>query len=343
MSDGIDAAIGRAEGRHIPVLLAEVLSALQPLEGSVILDGTFGAGGYARALLEAGAARVIGLDRDAAALEAARDWAERYGERLTLVEHRFSALDAAAEGAGASKLDGIALDIGVSSMQLDEGERGFSFMRDGPLDMRMGRHGISAADLVNEAAEAALADVFFHLGEDRAARRIAKTVVAARKEARIETTGRLAALIESVSPKQRPGQPHPATRAFQALRIAVNDELGELMRGLAAAERVLEEGGRLAVVSFHSLEDRIVKRFLAERSGRGGGRSRHEPEINRRPPSFEIDKAGAVSPGPEELARNPRARSAKLRMARRSAAEPWPEPPSPQAGLDAAAVLARRA
>ena len=342
MSDGIDEALRQAEARHVPVLLDEVLSALQPIDNAVILDGTFGAGGYARAVLDAGAARVIGLDRDPTAHKAAAGWTPRYDGRLTLLEADFGGLDDAAAEAGAEALDGVTLDIGVSSMQLDQAGRGFSFMRDGPLDMRMGSHGISAEDLVNEASESALADIFFHLGEDRAARRLAKTIVQARKTERIATTGRLAALIESVSPKQRPGQPHPATRAFQALRICVNDELGALMRGLAAAERALKPGGRLAVVSFHSLEDRIVKRFLAERSGRGAGRSRHEPEINLKSPSFEIDKAGVVSPGPEELARNPRARSAKLRAARRSAAEPWPEPPSPQAGLDAAAALARR-
>ena len=236
----------------------------------------------------------------------------------------------------------MTLDIGVSSMQLDQAARGFSFMRDGPLDMRMGRHGISAADLVNDASETALADILFHLGEERAARRIARAVLAARAAAQIETTGRLAEVIESVSPRPRPGQPHAATRSFQALRIAVNDELGELMRGLAAAERALKPGGRFAVVSFHSLEDRIVKRFLAERAGRAAKGSRYEPEINQRPASFALDKTGAVSPGSEELARNPRARSAKLRVARRTEAETWPEPPSPQAGLDAAAALARR-
>lgn len=342
MSEAAEKALRAAEQRHKPVLLAEVLAALAPLEGAVALDGTFGAGGYARAFLEADAARVIGLDRDPSALEAAQAWAPLYGGRLTLVETTFGGLDAAAEEAGADGVDAIALDIGVSSMQLDEAGRGFSFLRDGPLDMRMGSDGISAAELVNEATEAALADLIFHLGEDRAARRIARAIVEARNEAPIETTRRLAEIIERISPKQKPGQPHPATRAFQALRIAVNDELGELMRGLAAAERALKPGGRLAVVSFHSLEDRVVKRFLAERAGRGGGRSRHEPEINQLPASFILDKAGAIAPGPEELTRNPRARSAKLRAARRTTAEAWPEPPSPQMGLDAAAALSRR-
>lgn len=337
-----EAARVAAAGAHEPVLLSEALAALAPIEGGVFLDGTFGAGGYSRALLERGAARVIGLDRDPSAIAAGQAWAGLYPNRLILKETRFSELDAAAAEAGPEGLDGVALDIGVSSMQLDQAARGFSFMREGPLDMRMGSHGPSAADLVARASEEALADILFHLGEERAARRIARAIVAARAEAPIETTAALAAVIERVLPKSRkPGQPHPATRSFQALRIAVNDELGELSRGLAAAERALKPGGRLAVVSFHSLEDRIVKRFLSERAGKAAQGSRHQPMFNRRPSSFALDKAGAVAPGDAEIARNPRARSAKLRLARRTEAEAWPEPPSPQEGLDAASALAR--
>ncbi|MEL6977682.1 MAG: 16S rRNA (cytosine(1402)-N(4))-methyltransferase RsmH [Pseudomonadota bacterium] len=339
------AALSKASERHQPVLLNEVLQALEPIEGGMFLDGTFGAGGYARGLLERGAALVIGVDQDPEALDAAAAWAPLFGARLRLRGGLFSDLDAIAAAEGVAEgLDGVALDIGVSSMQLDQAARGFSFLRDGPLDMRMGAEGVSAAELVAEASEGALADILFHLGEERAARRVARAIVAARAAAPIETTARLAEIIEQALPRPKPGQAriHAATRSFQALRISVNNELGELARGLSAAERALKRGGRLAVVSFHSLEDRIVKRFLAERAGRAAKGSRHEPEINRRAPSFALIKAGARAPGPEELTRNPRARSAKLRAATRSAADPWPEPPSPQAGLDAAAVLATR-
>ncbi|MEM9726821.1 MAG: 16S rRNA (cytosine(1402)-N(4))-methyltransferase RsmH [Pseudomonadota bacterium] len=341
-----------AEARHAPVLLEEVLAGLRLTPESRVIDGTFGAGGYSRAFLAAGAAVVLGLDRDRQALDAAASWAASHGDRLRLREARFSGLDAVAEAEALAQVDAVALDVGVSSMQLDQAARGFSFLRDGPLDMRMGAEGPSAADLVNRAAEAALADAFFHLGEERAARRIARAIFAARAEAPIETTGRLAEIIAAASPKPRRagakrGRPggaeiHPATRCFQALRIAVNNELGELSAGLAAAERALAPGGRLAVVSFHSLEDRLVKRFLAERGGRAPRGSRHEPEINQRPASFRIETSGAIAPGAAELARNPRARSAKLRVAVRAEADAWPEPPSPQRGLDADSLLARR-
>jgi 16S rRNA (cytosine1402-N4)-methyltransferase len=285
-----------------------------------VIDGTFGAGGYARAVLRAGAARVLAIDRDPAALEAADK-----DPRLTLVEGRFGELDrlAAELAPKDAPVDAVVLDIGVSSMQLDQAERGFSFMADGPLDMRMSRGGSnagpSAADLVNRADEGALADILYDFGEDRAARRIARAIVRARAAAPITRTGQLAEVVASVLPRPRPGQVHPATRAFQALRIAVNDELGELARGLAAAERVLAPGGRLAVVTFHSLEDRIVKRFFQAASAASAGGSRHAPARALPPPRWEAP-AAPVTPGAAELARNPRARSARLRAAVRTGA-----------------------
>ena len=310
---------------HVPVLLGAILAAVRPV-GGVWLDGTFGAGGYARALLDAGATRVLAVDRDPEAFDRARGWRATYGERLTLVEGRFGDLDRIAAEAGVLPLDGVTLDVGVSSMQLDEGARGFSFLREGPLDMRMEGRGPSAADLVNDAPEALLADILHQLGEERAARRIARAIVAARARAPIETTGQLAAVIERVLPRPKPGQPHPATRSFQALRIAVNDELGELARGLTAAEAALGTGGWLAVVTFHSLEDRIVKRFLQARSGSAPRASRHAPEASNEAPTFALS-GKAIGPSEAEVAANPRARSAKLRLARRTDASARPFAP----------------
>ncbi len=308
------ARVPASDSPHIPVLLGPLLAAVAPVEGRW-LDGTFGAGGYARGLLEAGAAEVIGVDRDPAVFEMARDWAGALGDRLRLVEGVFSDLDVHAGG----PLDGVVLDLGVSSMQLDRPERGFSFMTDGPLDMRMSGQGTSAADIVNAASEEDLADILFHYGEERAARRIARAIVRARAERPITRTRELAALAESCLPRPKPGQTHPATRTFQALRIAVNDEFGELVAGLEAAERALAPGGRLAVVSFHSLEDRVVKRFLQHRSGGAGRGSRHAPERAEVTPRFEgVGKS--IDADAEELALNPRARSARLRVARRTAA-----------------------
>jgi 16S rRNA (cytosine1402-N4)-methyltransferase len=304
---------------HVPVLLREVVEALAPGPG-VFLDGTLGDGGYTRALLEAGAGRVIAVDRDPEALARAEAWAGDWGDRLTLVEGRFGELDRIAEAAGAEALAGVALDVGVSSMQLDQGRRGFSFMRDGPLDMRMGREGPGAAELVNGLDEAALSDVIFQYGEERASRRIARAIVAARREGTIETTGRLAEVVAAALPAARPGQMHPATRTFQALRVAVNDELGELARALFAAERALAPGGRLAVVTFHSLEDRIVKRFLTHASGRAPAASRHQPAAAGEAATFEPVSRKPVEPGEAELTANPRARSARLRAARRTGA-----------------------
>ncbi len=304
------------EAPHIPVLLRPLLAAVAPVEG-VWLDGTLGAGGYSRGLLKAGADKVIGLDRDPLALEMAADWAMPYGDRVQLVQGVFSELDEAATG-----LNGVVLDLGVSSMQLDLADRGFSFMRDGPLDMRMSQEGRSAADIVNEAEESELADILYLYGEERASRRIAKAILRERATAPIMTTLRLAEIVEGCLPRSKPGQAHPATRSFQALRIAVNDEYGELVGGLEAAERALKPGGQLAVVTFHSVEDRMVKRFLTARSGGGGGGSRHAPEVLRNAPQFTVKSRKAIGPDPRELAENPRSRSAKLRVATRTDAAP---------------------
>ncbi|MEX0316880.1 MAG: 16S rRNA (cytosine(1402)-N(4))-methyltransferase RsmH [Ruegeria sp.] len=297
---------------HIPVLLRPLLDAVAPVSG-IWLDGTFGAGGYTRGLLAAGAARVIGVDRDPLAFEMAADWAGDYGDRLVMQSGVFSRMDDYAQD-----LDGVVLDLGVSSMQLDQAERGFSFMKDGPLDMRMSQEGESAADLVNTAAEVQLADILFHYGEERASRRIAKAIVKARAEAPITTTLHLAEIIESCLPRAKPGQSHPATRSFQALRIAVNAEYDELFEGLMAAERALKPGGQLAVVTFHSIEDRMVKRFLQARAGKTGRASRHAPELQQEQPQFTLKTRKAVGPDEYELAENPRSRSAKLRVAVRT-------------------------
>ncbi len=310
---------GTPETPHIPVLLRPILEALAPIRG-VWVDGTLGAGGYARALLDAGAERVIGIDRDPLALEMAQGWARDYGSRMTLVAGNFAELD---RHTGAP-VDGVVLDLGVSSMQLDLAERGFSFAKDGPLDMRMSQQGLSARDLVNEADEAALADILFHFGEERAARRIARAIMAARQNAPIETTLQLAAIVSACLPRPKPGQSHPATRSFQALRIAVNAEFEALVAGLEAAERALKPGGKLAVVSFHSMEDRVVKRFLAARAGQGGGGSRHAPEAVAIEARFRLIERGGVSADADELAQNPRARSARLRMAERLEAPAGP-------------------
>ncbi|MFT6076393.1 MAG: 16S rRNA (cytosine1402-N4)-methyltransferase [Yoonia sp.] len=294
---------------HIPVLIRPLIAAVSPVSG-VWLDGTFGNGGYARALLDAGADKVIGVDRDPLAFELAADWVAGFGDRIELVEGVFSKLD---EYAG--DLDGVVLDLGVSSMQLDLAERGFSFMRDGPLDMRMSQSGISAADLCNDADEAELADIIYLYGEERASRRIAKAIVAARP---LSSTGELAKIVESCLPRAKPKQSHPATRTFQALRIAVNNEYGELAMGLMAAERALRPGGQLAVVTFHSVEDRMVKRFLQARSGNNANANRFAPETEQVTPAFRIEKRKAIGPDEQELAENPRSRSAKLRVAFRT-------------------------
>lgn len=302
--------------RHIPVLLDQVVEFLGVRNGGVYIDGTFGAGGYARAILEKADTRVLGLDRDRTAVASSADLVETFAGRLTVAEGRFSTLDQQAAAFGIASADGVVLDLGVSSMQLDTAERGFSFRFDGPLDMRMEAEGPSAADVVAAASERDLALIIATLGEERYARAVARRIVAMRGEQPIRTTRALAEIVAGVI-HSRPGEIHPATRTFQALRLFVNDELGELQRGLAAAERILAPGGRLVVVSFHSLEDRIVKTFLASRSGGRPG-SRHLPETIRRPATFRALTKRPVGPSETEIGENPRARSAKLRAAERT-------------------------
>src|SRR5690625_1204492 len=301
---------------HIPVMLDEVLDALAPRAGAVYLDGTFGRGGYARAILKAADCRLVAMDRAPQAIAAGRALEREFADRLRLVEGRFGEMDRLS---GEAAVDGVALDLGVSSPQLDEAERGFSFRTDGPLDMRMGAEGPTAADVVNEAPEAELADIIWRLGEERRARQVARAIVRARQEAPITRTLQLAEIVRSVVKPSADGI-DPATRTFQALRLHVNDELGELERGLAAAERLLAPGGRLAVVSFHSLEDRIVKQFLRERSSAAPRGSRHAPLQQLAEPSFELLSRQARRPSEEESRANPRARSARLRAAVRTAA-----------------------
>ncbi len=301
---------------HIPVLLRPLLAACAPVRG-VWLDGTFGAGGYAKGLIDAGAAKDIGVDRDPEAQRLAAGWLPGFHGTIVLRDGTFSELDRIAAEEGAPLLDGVVLDLGVSSMQIDTAERGFSFQKDAPLDMRMSQSGESAADIVNGTDEGTLADLLYLYGEEKASRRIARAIVAARP---VDTTLALAEIVARCLPRQKPGEKHPATRTFQALRIAVNDEYGELARGLEAAERALAPGGLLAVVSFHSVEDRMVKRFLQLRAGRMGQGSRHAPEAEAEAPAFEMVTKKAVEPDSTELASNPRARSARLRVARRTQA-----------------------
>ncbi|MEM5467816.1 16S rRNA (cytosine(1402)-N(4))-methyltransferase RsmH [Celeribacter marinus] len=297
---------------HIPVLLAPLLRECAPVCGRW-LDGTFGAGGYTKGLLAAGADHVMGVDRDPLAHELAANWVKDFGDKISLTLGTFSRLDEYA-----SDLDGVVLDLGVSSMQIDLADRGFSFMKDGPLDMRMSQEGPTAAQFVNEASVDEIADVLFHYGEERQSRKIAAAIVMDReKKAPFETTLQLASLIERLLPRKKPGQSHPATRTFQAIRIHINDEFGELIAGLEAAERALAPGGQLAVVTFHSLEDRVVKRFLQQRASTGGGGSRYAPVQEMKTPGFE-KLSKAIGPDEDELVVNPRARSARLRVARRT-------------------------
>ncbi len=338
------------KGGHTPVMLREVIEALSPRDGAIYLDGTFGAGGYAEAILGAADCRVWGIDRDPEAVARGQALAARHADRLNLIHGRFGAMDDLLGAHQVVAVDGIALDLGVSSMQLDQAERGFSFRTKGPLDMRMGARaagddagddgdaGPSAAEVVNEFSETELADIIHRYGEERRARQVARAIVAARRERPIEDTARLAEIVRAAvrrgikgGTKSRGAKSRganrgidPATRTFQALRIYVNDELGELDRGLHAAERLLAPGGRLAVVSFHSLEDRVVKTFLRARSAGGSGGSRHRPEpAARRDPTFLPLFRGACRPGRAECEGNPRARSARLRAAERTAAAAW--------------------
>ncbi|CCE08925.1 S-adenosyl-dependent methyl transferase [Bradyrhizobium sp. STM 3843] len=304
--------------RHVSVLGPEAVAMLSPREGGIYVDATFGAGGYSRLILSTAGTRLIGIDRDRTAIAGGFAMVDAAAGRLTLVEGRFSELAEICAAQGIEAVDGVVMDVGVSSMQLDQAGRGFSFRLEGPLDMRMGHDGPTAADVVAHASERGLADVIYIFGEERHSRAVARAIVAARKEQPITTTRQLADIVGRVV-RSKPGDIHPATRTFQALRILVNEELDELQSALSAAERMLKPGGRLAVVSFHSLEDRIVKTFLAERSKTGGG-SRHLPEIAQSAPSFQLLTRRPVTPDEAEIAANPRARSAKLRAAERTLA-----------------------
>jgi 16S rRNA (cytosine1402-N4)-methyltransferase len=309
-------AVAGGLARHIPVLGHPAMEHLAVRAGGIYVDATFGAGGYSREILAAADCSVIGIDRDRSAIARGADLVQAAGGRLVLVEEQFSNLQAVVRGCGREAVDGVVFDLGVSSMQLDQAERGFSFRHDGPLDMRMGGDGPTAADVVAAASERDLATIIATLGEERFARPVARALVAARQEAPIQTTRALAEIVSRVV-HARPGDIHPATRTFQGLRIFVNEELGELAAGLDAAERVLKPGGRLVVVAFHSLEDRIVKSFLTERSRRGGF-SRHMPEAVQAAATFQVLTKRPVVPDEAEMSANPRARSAKLRAAERT-------------------------
>jgi 16S rRNA (cytosine1402-N4)-methyltransferase len=311
--------VGGPEG-HIPVMLNEVLVALQPAPGKLIVDGTFGAGGYGSAILAKGA-NLLAIDRDPDALAAAETFAQEFGDRFQFQSGEFGQMDILSDEAGCGKVDGVVLDIGVSSMQIDQADRGFSFLRDGPLDMRMGQSGLSASDIINRAEGKDLTRIIGILGEERHAGRVSRAIVAAREDKPILRTLELAALVEKTLGRKFSDKIHPATRTFQALRIFVNRELEQLANGLFAAERILKSGGRLVVVTFHSLEDRIVKQFFADRCGGASG-SRHLPQTEKIEPRFSQQKRNAIKASDEETAINARARSAKLRWAIRTDAEP---------------------
>ena len=315
-------AVAGGPARHIPVLAARAVGWLNIKSGGVYVDATFGAGGYSRMILDVPGTRVIGIDRDPGAIARAAPLVAAAPGRLDLYQERFSDLESVLRAAGVDAIDGVVFDLGVSSMQLDEPERGFSFRLDGPLDMRMSGDGPSAAAIVACAGERDLAAILFTLGEERHSRAIARAIVKARAGAPLDSTRALADIVSRVAPA-RGAAIHPATRTFQALRIFVNDELGEIARGLAAAERVLKPAGRLVAVAFHSLEDRIVKTFLAERS-RAPAASRHQPDVAAPPPTFAVLTRRPQTPDDDEVAVNPRARSAKLRAAERTAAAPRP-------------------
>jgi 16S rRNA (cytosine1402-N4)-methyltransferase len=317
-------AVAGGPARHIPVLVRAAAELLAVRDGGVYVDATFGGGGYSREILAAANSTVIGIDRDRSAVAGGDDLARAVVGRLILSQCNFSELQAAARGAGHPQVDGAVFDLGFSSAQLDDAERGFSFRHDGFLDMRMGREGPTAADVIRAIGEHDLARIIATLGEERYARPIARAIVRARSAAPIRTTRALAEIVSGVV-HARPGVIHPATRTFQALRIFVNDELAELLAGLCAAEQILKPGGRLVVVAFHSLEDRIVKSFLAERA-RQSGRSRHLPPAHAASPTFTLLIKRPMLPDAAEVTANPRARSAKLRAAERTGAPPLPRP-----------------
>lgn len=309
---------------HISVLLNEVIDALNPRDGGIYVDGTLGGGGYARAILDAADCTVLGIDRDPDAIARNAPLVEIYGARLQLVPGRFGDMNALVRSLGIDMVDGVTLDLGVSSPQIDVAARGFSFAKDGPLDMRMEQSGESAADVVNTASESDLDHIVRTLGEERHARRVARAIVQARTESEIKTTEQLANIVRNVVPKSRKTNVDPATRTFQAIRIHVNDEIGELERGLVAAEQILRPEGRLAVVAFHSLEDRPVKTFLRTRSGGDGRGSRHMPDAPAgRPAAWRLPTRRAITPSDSETATNPRARSARMRVGERTAAPSW--------------------
>jgi 16S rRNA (cytosine1402-N4)-methyltransferase len=321
MTEALDHATA-APARHIPVMLAEVVECLAPKDGGIYVDGTFGAGGYARAILEAADCTLYAIDRDPEAFARACTFQRDFPERFHPLQGCFGDVADLLAAAGVHEIDGFVLDLGVSSIQLGTAARGFSFQHNGPLDMRMSLAGESAADVVNTADEQALADIIYNYGEERAARRIARAIVEARKTAPIETTAQLAAIIHRVLPMHGGMKTDTATRSFQALRIHVNDEMGEIDRALAAAPALLREGGRLVVVSFHSLEDWRVKTFLRKMAGEQAGTSRHLPHDNKpkAPPPLQLEKRNGLAPTEAETATNPRARSARLRYAIRTAA-----------------------
>ena len=309
---------------HVSVMTNEVVSGLNPRNGGIYVDGTFGQGGYSRAILDAAATRVFGIDRDPAAIDFGAELINEYPSRLTLIQGCFGDITKIMANEGISHVDGIILDLGVSSPQIDNPDRGFSFRYDGPLDMRMENKGPTAADFINDATEEDIANVIYEYGDERHSRRIARRIIEARKLKPILSTSQLVNIIQSNVRRSRDGI-HPATRTFMALRIQVNDELGELDRGLISAEKILKPGGRLAVVAFHSLEDKKIKSFLHERGGLAANGSRHMPETNEinMAPSFNLVKRGVIKPAVSEVLTNPRSRSAKLRVAERTDAPVW--------------------
>jgi len=313
---------------HIPVMLKEVLDVLQPRDGAIYVDGTFGNGGYSRGLLEAADCQVWGIDRDPNVIAKAKDMETEFGGRLHVVEGRFGDMAELLKEQGVSQVDGVALDLGVSSMQIDQAERGFSFQQDGPLDMRMEQTGQTAADVVNNFDEEDIANIIYEFGEERRSRHVAHAIVEARKEKKFTRTHELAGLVRRVVRKSKDGI-DSATRTFQGLRIYVNDELGEVDRGLSGAEQLLAPNGRLAVVSFHSLEDKRVKAFLNAHSGNMPNPSRHVPDSGKRgpQPTFKLLKRGVVKPGKEECRINPRSRSSRMRLAERTEAQAWDASP----------------